>query len=82
MQISLPQDASDEQRFQRERDLAAQRGQYEWEYMPGLPPFVRLRPRPEGRGYAAAAASSMRGDHRPMIVELAEMLARRMGKPS
>ncbi len=47
----------------------------------GLPPFVRLRPRPEGRGYAAAAASSMRGDHRGMLIELADMLARRMGPP-
>ena len=40
----------------------------------GLPAFVRLRPRPEGLGYALAAARSMRGDHNPMIVELARML--------
>ncbi len=30
----------------------------------GLPPFVRLRPRPAGREYARAATDSMRGDHR------------------
>jgi Fic family protein len=29
----------------------------------GLPPFVRLRPRPEGLAYAAAAHASMVGDH-------------------
>ena len=29
----------------------------------GLPPFVRLRPRPEGLAYAAAAHASMRGEH-------------------
>jgi Fic family protein len=45
----------------------------------GLPPFVRLRPRPEGRGYAAmAAAESMLGRHRPMVGEFADMLAERL----
>jgi hypothetical protein len=29
----------------------------------GLPPFLRLRPRPAGLAYAAAAHASMRGDH-------------------
>ncbi|HEX6899190.1 MAG TPA: Fic family protein [Thermoanaerobaculia bacterium] len=40
----------------------------------GLPAFVRLTPRPEGLGYALAAARSMRGDHNPMIVEMNAML--------
>jgi fido (protein-threonine AMPylation protein) len=30
----------------------------------GLPPFVKLRPRPAGSAYATASALSMRGDHR------------------
>ena len=47
MQISLPQHASPEQQFQRERDLAAQRKLYEWEFMPGLPPFCKGIPEPE-----------------------------------
>ena len=29
----------------------------------GLPPFVRLRPRPEGLAYAAAGHASMAGEH-------------------
>jgi fido (protein-threonine AMPylation protein) len=44
----------------------------------GLPPFVRLKPRPEGIGYGQAARDSMRGDHRGMIIELALQLERRM----
>lgn len=40
----------------------------------GLPPFVRLKPRPEGDGYARAAAFSMRGEHEAMVVELIDML--------
>lgn len=28
-----------------------------------LPPFVRIKPRPEGATYGAASAASMRGDH-------------------
>jgi len=40
----------------------------------GLPPFVRLKPRPEGRSYATASALSMRGDHQVMVAVFAEML--------
>ena len=40
----------------------------------GLPPFVRLKPRPEGNLYATASALSMRGDHQAMIVVFADML--------
>lgn len=29
----------------------------------GLPPFVRIKPRPEGATYEVAATASMRGDH-------------------
>jgi len=40
----------------------------------GLPPFVRLRPRPAGDAYGHAAAESMRGEHRPMVGVFAELL--------
>lgn len=39
----------------------------------GLPPFVRLRPRPN-HGYAHAAEASMRGDHRPLTLAFRRML--------
>jgi fido (protein-threonine AMPylation protein) len=45
----------------------------------GVPPFVRLKPRPEGNLYATAAALSMRGDHQPMVAVLADMLDRHLG---
>ena len=41
-----------------------------------LPPFVRLQPRPAGNLYAVGSASSMRGDHQPMIAVFADMLDR------
>ena len=44
----------------------------------GLPPFVRLRPRPDGSAYARAAADSMRGSHRAMVAVFADMLSRRL----
>jgi fido (protein-threonine AMPylation protein) len=44
----------------------------------GLPPFVRIKPRPAGRNYEAAAAASMLGDHTPMVTVLSDMLAERM----
>ncbi len=44
----------------------------------GLPPFVRLRPRPEGDAYAEAAADSMRGDHRTMMSLFAAQLEERL----
>ena len=40
----------------------------------GLPPFVRLKPRPDDVLFAGAAALSMRGDHRPTEVMFASML--------
>lgn len=40
----------------------------------GLPPFVSLRPRPDGLLYAGAAAASMRGDRGPMVTALLDML--------
>jgi fido (protein-threonine AMPylation protein) len=42
----------------------------------GLPPFVKLRPRPEGLSYAIASALSMRGDHQAMIAVFSHMLDR------
>lgn len=48
----------------------------------GLPPFVRLQPRPEGHAYARAATASMRGDHRPMLLVMAQMLERRLDFPA
>lgn len=47
----------------------------------GLPPFVRLKPRPEGNLYASAAASSMVGDHQAMVAVFAEMLDRHLNPP-
>lgn len=44
----------------------------------GVPPFVSLKPRPEGNLYATAAALSMRGDHQAMVVVFAEMLDRHL----
>lgn len=44
----------------------------------GLPPFVRLRPRPEGVRYARAAGDSMRGDHRATIDLFADSLRRHL----
>lgn len=45
----------------------------------GLPAFVRLKPRPAQLLYAGAAASSMRGDHGPMVVVLHAMLREHLG---
>jgi Fic family protein len=45
----------------------------------GLPPFVRLRPRPEGEAYAKAASDSMRGDHRATVIVFADLLTVRLG---
>jgi fido (protein-threonine AMPylation protein) len=39
----------------------------------GLPPFVRLKPRPAGLPYAAAALASMSGEHTPMAAVLGQM---------
>ena len=44
----------------------------------GLPPFVRLKPRPEGDLYATASAFSMRRDHQTMVAVFAEMLDRHL----
>ncbi len=40
----------------------------------GLPPFIRLKPRPAGLPYAAAALASMSGRHTPMATLLGQML--------
>lgn len=40
----------------------------------GLPPFVRIRPRPAGDAYAAAAYASMRGDHAVTVAVFGQML--------
>ena len=45
----------------------------------GVPPFVRLKPRPDGNLYATASALSMRGDHEAMVVVFADMLDRHLG---
>lgn len=44
----------------------------------GLPPFVRLRPRPGGTAYADAAAASMQSRHGPMVSVFHEMLDERL----
>jgi fido (protein-threonine AMPylation protein) len=45
----------------------------------GVPPFVGLKPRPEGNLYTTAALLSMRGDHRAMVAVFAAMLDRHGG---
>lgn len=40
----------------------------------GLPFFLALKPRPADLVYGVAAAASMRGDHRPMVVALLTLL--------
>ncbi len=40
----------------------------------GLPPFVRIKPRPDDVLFAGAAEMSMRGDHRPTEAMFASML--------
>jgi Fic family protein len=45
----------------------------------GVPPFVRLKPRPAGNLYLTAASLSMRGDHRALIAVFADMLDRHEG---
>jgi fido (protein-threonine AMPylation protein) len=44
----------------------------------GVPPFVNLKPRPEGNLYATASALSMRGDHQSMVAVFAAMLDRHL----
>ncbi|HKI02953.1 MAG TPA: Fic family protein [Thermoanaerobaculia bacterium] len=46
----------------------------------GLPPFVRLKPRPAGSSYATASALSMEGDHEVMVAVFADMLDRHLGE--
>ena len=45
----------------------------------GLPPFVRLKPRPQGRLYDTASALSMQGDHQAMIAVFADLLDQHLG---
>lgn len=45
----------------------------------GLPPFVRIRPRPEGALYGMAAATSMRGDHSLTTVLFGDLLNEALG---
>ena len=40
----------------------------------GLPPFVRIKPRPAGDAYAAAAYASMPGDHAVTVAVFGQML--------
>ncbi len=44
----------------------------------GLPPFIRLRPRPAGDAYGQAAIDSMRGDHRAMVTIFLDLLMYRL----
>jgi fido (protein-threonine AMPylation protein) len=47
----------------------------------GLPPFIRLKPRPAGLPYATAALASMSGQHTLMVTVLGEMLNQHLTKP-
>jgi hypothetical protein len=40
----------------------------------GLPPVLRLRPRPQGGDYAAAGARAMTGDWQPTVALILRML--------
>jgi len=44
----------------------------------GLPPFLRLQPRPVGTFYASAAAASMQGDHSALVDLFHGMLSERL----
>lgn len=44
----------------------------------GLPPFIRIKPKPEGMKYVAAAAASMDGNHTYTVAVFSDMLADRM----
>lgn len=46
----------------------------------GLPPFIRIRPRPAGLPYGAAAAASMHGNHRLCILVFEQMLRAKLGQ--
>jgi len=47
----------------------------------GLPPFVRVKPRPAGDPYAAAAYASMRGDHAVTVAVFGQMLREYLAEP-
>jgi len=47
----------------------------------GLPPFVRIKPRPAGDAYAAAAYASMRGDHAVTVAVFGQMLREYLAEP-
>lgn len=47
----------------------------------GLPPFLRLKPRPAGTLYPAAAMRSMKGDHRAMVIFLESVLDSQLNAP-
>ena len=44
----------------------------------GLPPVLKVKPRPDGNVYAHAAARSMSGDHRPMFNFVTQELSNRI----
>jgi len=46
----------------------------------GLPPFIQIKPRPAGQPYAAAAAASMRRDHRLCVLVFEQMLRAKLGQ--
>ena len=46
----------------------------------GLPTFILVKPRPAGEPYAAAAAASMRGDHRFCALLFEQMLRAKLGQ--
>ena len=48
----------------------------------GVPPFVRLKPRPESSLYTTGSALSMRGDHQAMVAVFADMLDRHLEVPT
>lgn len=69
MAIGLPQHASAQDRFSRQRELEAQRALYEWEHKSGLPPFCQGVPKPEK--YTARQRERIRFDLEGSIADAA-----------
>lgn len=60
LRISLPQDDTPQEQYERTRLLAAQRGLYDWDRRPGLPPLCKGVPAPER--FSRASADEMVSD--------------------
>ena len=82
VRIGLPQHATAQDRLLRERALAAQRDQFEWVHLPGLPPFCKGVPPSEQ--FVARQRDRMRYDLYQSLADAAlssvKWLMRKPGK--